>query len=220
MGRTILLLGPLGIGKTSVLTELCRRLACRGVPCGFAPNTAHLADVTAALLRAHPGAATMELDQRHLRSRLRLAVEAEPGALLLDHVAHAGTAMKSFLRSLRGTGLGVVLAADVKNGRCHAMVRELHLAHLEIVAPPLSGPSMAALFRDLLTGCTSFETLHDDDRRRLLQLARGNPGRLVTYVHLLTDARYWRAGRVLVPTVDATATTLSLERWQKVEMRG
>lgn len=155
-GSTLVLLGPLGIGKTSILRDLSVRLRGRGCPCGLARDTHCLGDVTTALERAYPDVDASALTQRRLRSRLRLAVEARPSALLLDHVSAAGTAMKGYLRSLRGTGLGVILAADVENRRDHAAVRALHLTHMEMVVPPLAGSTMAAILERAVPQLSGF----------------------------------------------------------------
>jgi hypothetical protein len=212
-GRTVLLLGPMGIGKTSILAELQKRITARSVPCGLAPDTRDIGDVTAALWSAYPQISEPTGAQRHLRSRLRSAVEAIPGVLLLDHVTTAGTAMKGFLRSLRGTGFGVVLAADVENRRDHAKMRDLHLTHLEIIVPPLAGRSMASLFCYLLEGRALSFTLHDDDRKRLLRLAKGNPGRLLTFLDLLAEPRFWREGRARTTAINGEAMILALRRY-------
>jgi len=212
-GSTLLLLGPLGIGKTSILRELSVRLRDHGRPCGFSPDTRCLGDITAALASAYPGTDASSLTQRSLRSSLRLAVERQPGALLLDHVTAAGTAMKGFLRSLRGTGLGVVLAADVENRRDHAAARALHLTHMEITVPPLAGSAMATLLNDRLGRCPPPHPMHGDDRRQLLRLAKGNPGRLAVFMELLSEERFWRDGRVSTAPVQGTALELVLQHY-------
>jgi len=212
-GSTVLLLGPLGIGKSAVLAAVAQRSRDHGRRCAFAPTTRHLSDVTAALAKAYPSVSDPALTQRRLRSRLRLAVEAHPGTLVLDHVAAAGTAMKGFLRSLRGTGLGVLLAADVENDRDHSASRALHLSHREVVLPPLPRSAMTAVLRSHLAGAVLPHPLQDDDRNGLLQLARGNPGRLLSLAQLLTDERYWRDGRVLRGALNGAALDLVLRHY-------
>ena len=212
-GDQVLLLGPLGIGKTSVLLDIARRMAARNVPCGLSSDTRSLGDVTAALSSAFSGSRPLPRTQRHLRSQLRLAIEARLGVLLLDHVTTATAPMKGFLRSLRGKRLGVVLAADIENRRDHAAVREMHLTHVEIVVPPLARRLMTALLRDLLAGSAIPSVLIDDDRQRLLQFSRGSPGRLVMFADLLADARFWRAGLVAMGSLNEAASELVLQRY-------
>jgi hypothetical protein len=212
-GSTVFLLGPFGIGKSTILTEVARKLRERGRPCGLAPSTRRLGDVTAALAAAYPGVRGPSMTQRRLRSQLRLAVEASPGALLLDHVLAAGTAMKGYLRSLRGTGLGVLLAKDVENPRDHAATRTLHLTHVEIFVPPLPRPAMAAVLNAHLARQALPHPLHPDDRNQLLQLAKGNPGRLLSLATLLAEQRFWRDGRVLIGSLNGAALELLLRHY-------
>jgi len=210
-GRTLLLLGPTGAGKSRLLAGLWSRLRRRGVPSALAPQTRALGDVTAALGRAYPEAYDPSLSQRHQRSRLRAAAEVRPGALLLDHVEAPGTATKSLLRSLRGLELGVVLAMDVDHPRDHAAVRALHLSHLEVVVPPLPLSTMATLLDAGLERVVPLHPLRDEDRARLLGLAQGNPGRLELFVGLLTEVRYWHEGRVLADSVAGAALELAMQ---------
>ena len=217
-GETVLLFGPLGIGKTSVLAELRRRLVKHGIPCGFAPDSRHLGDVTAALASAYPNIDAQAFSQQRLRSRLRLAVEAEPGVLLLDRFETAGTGMKSFLRSLRRTRTAVVLAADTENERDHANARAQRMTHIEVEVPPLPRSAMAALMDDLLGSNELPHPLHSEDRKSLIRLALGNPGRLVMFVDLLASSRFWRGDRIRAASIgieeiyrrsDALPTTAS-----------
>jgi len=121
-GETVLLHGSLGIGKTTMLGELARRAAQAGRPCAFCPRTERLSDITEALVRGY-SIGTGALTQRRRRSRVRLVIERQPGILLLDHLFDVGNGVKGYLRSLGGTGLGVVIAVDVEPPRDHARVR-------------------------------------------------------------------------------------------------
>ena len=194
-GLTILLHGPVGVGKTALLLDLRHRALASGCPCGYAPRTEHLSDVTQALLRAYH-ATGAQGRQRHVRGLLRLAVERQRGTLLLDGVRAAGTALKGFLRSLRGTGLGIVLAADAEHGRDHARVRALRLAYLEIAVPPLERTEMRLLLSRLLEDARLPQLPADEDRGLLLEIAAGRPGILTVLVQALRDSRYWRDGRI------------------------
>ena len=194
----MLLLGGTGIGKTALLAELGRRITSRDVPCGIAAQTRTLGDVTTALANAYQLTPQEGENRRRFRSRLRLAVETRPGVLLLDHVAEIGTATKGFLRTLRGTGLGVLFAADVENMRDHHAIRSLRLTHLEVWIPPLDSRVMAALLDQLTDESALAHSLQDDDRSALLRSAHGNPGRLASVVEFLGTERFWRNDRVLV----------------------
>ncbi|HZS41775.1 MAG TPA: ATP-binding protein [Polyangia bacterium] len=190
-GQTVLLHGPVGSGKTAILDELRRRAARLDVPCGISPQTATLGDLTRALTQAYPVVDPTGRTQRRLRSGLRLAIAARPGVLLLDHVVAAGAAVKGFLRSLRGTGLGVVLAGDVEHPRDHARLRALGLAYREIAIPPLDGRYCARLLAD-----GAHALLVEGDRIALVRMAEGRPGWALAIARRLSDERYWSGDRV------------------------
>jgi MoxR-like ATPase len=86
-GRTVLLYGPKGSGKSALLETLARGMKKQRRPCGFSRCTRSLSDITAALLSAYPAVRRQGRAQRQLRSDLVYAVVARPGALLLDHLA-------------------------------------------------------------------------------------------------------------------------------------
>jgi hypothetical protein len=201
-GYTVLVYGPLGIGKTSVLVELARRSQRKRRPCAFCPRTEHLAEVTAALARCYPEAATPRL-QRHRRSRLRLAVEDHPGLLLLDDFIYVGTALKGYLRSLRGTGLGVIIAADVDQPRDHVRLRQHGLAFRELALPPLRGSVMGRLLERELAKRTLPSPLAQEDRDALIRAAQGRPGWIARLVAGATEIRYWHESRLAVDVLVA-----------------
>jgi len=122
-GHTVLLLGPAGIGKSAVLAELAQRFGREGYPCGSVAETGCLRDVTEALARAYPGVCSIRDHQLRRRGLLRRAVMRRPGVLLLDHLRTATPAMKRFLTSLWGTGLGLIFAADIDHSRDRARIR-------------------------------------------------------------------------------------------------
>lgn len=189
-GHTVLVHGPVGIGKTALVAALATRARRASRPCGHAPKTEALGDVTQALADAYPD--TEGATQRQLRGRLRLAVERKPGLLLLDHVTAAGTATKGFLKSLRGMGLGVLIAGDVEHPRDHARLREFGLAYREIEVPPLTARHLVQILERLWVGRAP---LHADDAAALVRAAQGRPGWLVTAAECLAERRYWSADR-------------------------
>lgn len=211
-GHTILLHGPVGIGKSALLDAIAARARRARKPCARAQRTEQLADVTQALAQAYPEVAATT--QRQLRGRLRLAVERRPGVLLLDHVGAAGTATKGFLRSLRGLGLGVLLAGDVEHPRDHQRLRDFGLAYREVAVPPLSTRSMS---RVLTASLASSRPLHADDEAALLTAARGRPGWLIAAVERLADPRYWSDdGRVRQTLLAADLTVATAQRLLRV----
>lgn len=212
-GHTVLLYGPVGVGKTAILDELRRRATREGVPCGLSPHTATLGNVTAALADAYPAVGARDTrTQRQIRSGLRLAVADRPGVLMLDHLVDAGTAVKGFLRSLRGSGLGVLLAGDVEHPRDKARLRSFGLAYREVEVPPLDGRHCAALLAEAAAAIPVVEL----DRRELLRIAHGRPGWILALARRLADARYWCAGRLRLELLRADVVVeLKLDsRWR------
>lgn len=197
-GNTVLIHGPWGVGKSALLAELLRRWRASGRPCGLAPRTTALGDVTRALADAYPKVSAEGRTQRRLRSSLHMAVEANPGVLLLDHLASGGTALKGFLRSLRGTGLGVLMAADVEDQRDRDRVRAFGLAYREIEVPLLPERHLRELLEAHLARRSLPYELADPDRGALITMARGRPGWIRSLVERLASPRYWAGQGVLL----------------------
>lgn len=201
-GETVLVYGPLGIGKTAMLWDLARRAEQAGRPCAICPRTERLSDVTAALVRGYATGAGA-LTQRQRRSRVRLAIERKPGILLLDHLLDVGNAVKGYLRSLRGTGLGVVIAADVEQPRDHARVRALGMAYRELALPPLHGRYQRRLLDREIDSQMPPHPISESDRDALIRVAQGRPGWIGRLVAASLQARYWREDRLLIDLLAA-----------------
>lgn len=221
-GETVLVYGPLGIGKTAILGQLAHRADHAGRPCAICPRTERLSDVTEALVRGY-ATRTGALTQRKRRSRVRLAIEHNPGILLLDHLLEVGSAVKGYLRSLRGTGLGVLIAADVEQSRDHAHVRALGLAYRELALPPLHGRHLRRLLDfELRSGRLPY-AVPESDREALIDVARGRPGWIVRLAAAASQMRYWRGDRLLIELL-ATDVSMAVtshygarlnERWSR-----
>jgi len=212
-GKTVLVFGPIGIGKTAILRELQRRVAAAGRPCGYASRVTALGDVTRALGDAYPEVSAHERTQRSYRASLRMAVEVRPGVLLLDHLARAGTGLRGFLRSLQGTGLGVLLAGDVEYPRDRARLRELRLAYREEEVPPLTPRQLRRVLEDGLRARTLPWPLGERDRAVLLDAAQGRPGRVVAFAERLADAQYWEDGHLRVARLTGDVWNVETARY-------
>jgi hypothetical protein len=213
-GNTILLYGPVGAGKSTVLRWLDARAEARGVPRGLAPVTETLGDLTAALARAYPDVDVDFVPMRQARARLRNAVEQRPGILLLDHLGRTGGAFKGALRVLRGLRAGVLLAADVDQPRDHERVRRLHLVQYELELPPLHGSTMRALVRSMLAATDLPYPLADEDISALVTATAGLPGRAAWIVETLHDSKAWRHGRPRCDWLRVEASIAAAERYR------
>ena len=208
-GETVLLFGRRGIGKSVVLEALRERARRDGLRVGFAPRADSLFAVTCALAEAFlPEGATVRGGRRVLRGRLRLEVERGGGLLLLDDLAKTGTALKGYLRSLQGNGLGVVLAAGVDAARTRADLRAQRLSFREREIAPLTPKAIATV----LARESSRRRLRLDaaDARRLVDLAEGRPGWIADACRLARDPVFWREGRLKAATVAAEIARASV----------
>jgi hypothetical protein len=197
-GQVVVLRGRVGAGKSALLRSLACRASRRGIPNALAARTTSLADFTEALAVAYPGTEPRGT-QRQRRSRLRTALAARPGVLLLDHLGRTGTAFKGAIRSVRGTGLGIVFAADVDHLRDHERVRALGLSHHELELRPLHGRSMRALLQAFVRLRRPAFPLTPEHVRSLVAATEGLPGRAVDFVEALADPAAWSRGN---PRVD------------------
>jgi AAA+ superfamily predicted ATPase len=195
-GHFVLLYGPRGVGKSALIDALGARCREAGLSVGASARSRTLADLTLALSQAYPDVVVRETSQRQARSRLRLAAEARPCVLLLDHLTGAGSAFKSALRALRGTGSAAVIAADVDRQREHERVRALHLTHHEIELRRLGDGSMRSLFAALFTETPPRHALGASDVAALVRAAEGLPGRATWFAEQLAAEAAWRSGRV------------------------
>jgi energy-coupling factor transporter ATP-binding protein EcfA2 len=206
-GRTVLLYGPMGSGKSTVLKALAQYMKKHHRPCGFSVCTRSLSDLTTALIGAYPKVRCEGRTQRQLRSDLVYAAEERPGGLLLDHLGDVGTQFKGYLHALRGTGLGVVLSADAEFARDHSQLRAMHLAYLEMKIPPLPSRCLHRILDRTLAADPLPVPLEEADRSALIRMARGRPGWIVLSCRILADEHYWCNGRVLREPIRAEIMT-------------
>jgi energy-coupling factor transporter ATP-binding protein EcfA2 len=190
-GEELVLVGPRGIGKSTLLARLSQRLHGRGIAVGSSAETTALADIVAAAARAYRNAAVEDVSARRVRGRLRLAAETKPAVLLLDHLARATAPMRSFLRTLRGKGVGVLFAVDVDAARDRDELRSWRLTHHELRMPPWLGTSLRRLleeheFDERFTG-----RLHASAAREIVEAAQGRPGWIVECAARLREPRFW-----------------------------
>ena len=133
-----------------------------------------------------------------------MTIEKTPGALLLDHLYDAGTQFKGYLRALRGTGLGVLFAADVEDVRDRQRFRSMHLAYREMEVPPLANRYLYRILADALAEKSLPDTVSEADRSALIKAARGRPGWTVMMAERLQNSDYWSCDHVHVASLWAS----------------
>ena len=205
-GQHIVLWGPRGSGKSTLLGAIERRIG--STPSARTDRTATLEDVTGALERAYPRTPTRGVPRKVARVRLWVAADRDPAVLLLDHATGIGTAMKGWLRRLRGGIAGIVLAVDVDSSRERAALRRFRLGSAAVRIPRLSSP-LAATLRRREWAEQRLPELPTVVARALLRGAQGRPGWIVLCSSLAADPRYWRAG-ALSSAILRTDTEMAL----------
>lgn len=192
-GEHLVLWGPRGSGKTTLAAAIQQRLAGRA--CGRTAVTHALDDITRALECAFPSVPTHGIPRRTARQRLWRAADREPAVLLLDHVSAVGTAMKSFLRRLRGGVAGVLLIFDIDSPRERTRLRARHLGCLSVRIPALPSRVQRALLAGLWPP-GQCPPPRPATVRLLIRAARGRPGWITACAQLAREPRYWRVDGV------------------------
>ena len=208
-GETVLVHGPVGSGKTVIGEMIVRRARDGRRAAGRAERTNRLVDFG----DAYPGATRGATSARRALSRLREVVEARPGVVVLDHLGQTGTAFKGALRSLRGTGLGILLLADVDAPRDHARVRALGLTQHELPLPRLHANTIRTILRRALASEVLPRALDDEELAAFVSAAEGLPGRAIAFAKALANGDAWLAGRPRVAWLKSEAAIAAASRY-------
>ena len=207
-GEHLILYGPRGSGKSTLVSELRARFAKASTPCGVAHHTSCLDDITRTMESAYPEVNTEEVGRRTARARLRNAADRRGCVLLLDHLTKVSTAMVGACRRLRGGVAGILFVVDIDTERERQRMRAKRLA-LSVRMPPVSSRQLRTLFR---SRCAEHGlSVGRDMERHILRAARGRPGWIVHCTRLMPHNRYWHEGQ-LYPTVLCTDTEITLRQ--------
>jgi len=194
-GEHNLLWGPRGAGKTTLLQAVTKEIGpCR---CALSATKSGLEDITCALERAYAEIPTKRLTRRTTRAQPWRDADADPAVLLLDHVTRVPTAMKGWLRRLRGGVAGTLLTADIDSPRERERLRAMKIGCSMASVPPIPPRPLARQLATLLAAIGG-PPLRARTRRALIRAARGRPGWLVQCAALAGDGRYWQGGQLRV----------------------
>jgi len=194
-GSHLILYGPRGGGKSTLLTILIRQNLSMGAPCGLAPSTSGLADIVAALEQAYPGTDIEGLSRRAARARLRAAADRVSGVLLLDHATSVTNAMLGFLRRLRGGIAGALLVADIDTARERERLRAWHIGAQSVRMPPTPDRQIRRLLDAAVEG-GNFPEIEAKMAQQIAHAARGRIGWINDCIDRLRRPEYWRDGRL------------------------
>lgn len=192
----MVLYGPTGIGKTTLLLELEERFRAARIRCVRAPLTHGLDNITGALELAFP----KEIGRTDAGGAGRWwpASQLQGGVLLLDHLTQVSDDMVGFLRWLRGGIMGVMTAVDVDMRSADGQrLRPGRLGTLSIRMPGTSGEVLHKLLHQQVAG-RGLPELDADTQRRLVRAAEGRPGWILKCAQLQSDDRYRKGSQLLV----------------------
>jgi energy-coupling factor transporter ATP-binding protein EcfA2 len=194
-GSHLILYGPRGTGKSTLLKDLDKHYKTMGTPYGVAPQTSRLPDIVVALADAYPNARIEGLGKRAAGVRLRLTADVEAGVLLLDHTTMMTTAMLGYLRRLRGGIAGVLLVVDVDSVHEGDRLKSWQAGALSVRMPLRSTRHLRQLLSDM-NQAIGRPILEPRIVRYIMRMARGRIGWLTEFARRLQMQEYWRAGQL------------------------
>lgn len=192
-GSHLILYGPRGAGKSTLVGELGIQCRAIGIPCGVAQRTIGLPDIVAALAEAYSAADISGMGRKAARVHLRLVADALPGVLLLDHATRMTAAMLGYLRRLRGGIAGTLLVVDVDSPRERERMRDWHAGALSIRMPLVPNRT---LHQVLLAATHNLPEFDSRTLRQIVRMARGRIGWIRECARRLQMQEYWRNDRL------------------------
>jgi GTPase SAR1 family protein len=199
-GSHLVLYGPRGVGKSTLIQEFAQHYRSVGMPCGVAACTSALPDIVAALAEAYPDTNIDRIGRKAARMRLRSVADGNPGVLLLDHATNMTTQMLGYLRRLRGGIAGALLAVDVDSAREREGLRDWHAGALSIRMQAMPNVALDEFLVEQIQ-VPRMRSLDPRVRRQLVRSARGRIGWITECVRRLRTPEYWADRRLHLATL-------------------
>lgn len=196
-GEHVVLYGPWGSGKTTVVLDLEERFRQAGIPCGRSGLTQSVDDILEALKAAYPSVDTTDLELPKVRARFIEAAVTKAGIVLLDHVIEINNLMGRFLQRLHRGPIGVLSVVDVELEDEKRSLRPWRLGTLAVRIPPESANRLAQL---LESAHRDYELppLSPECKSQLLRFAQGRPGWIRACIELERNGHYWQGDQLFI----------------------
>jgi DNA polymerase III delta prime subunit len=194
-GSHLILHGPRGSGKSTLVSAMLEDFRSQKIPCAIASQTTGLADVVTALSHAYADTDIQGLSRRATAVRLRLVADRVPGVLLLDHTCEVTTAMIGFMRRLKGGIIGALFVVDIDS----AFERERLVGwrrHAPRVRMPLMPNRRLQRLLQYAWVARNLPEIDTKTNRYIVRAARGRVGWLRECIRHLEIPEYWSDGRL------------------------
>jgi hypothetical protein len=196
-GEHLVLYGPWGSGKTTVVIDLESRFKEAGIRCGRSERTQSLDDIVAALSAVYPSPDSPAADFQDERARLWQAASGKAGILLLDHLLAVDNSMARFLRRLHRGTVGVLSVVDIELEEEQRKLRPWRLGTLAVRIPPESADRLARIL-EAAHEDYGLPPLKGDFESQLLRFAQGRPGWIHQCIELERNGHYWQDDQLFI----------------------
>ena len=191
----VLLIGSPGLGRTRLLRELGERLTAEGIDSLYIPfvQPLHAFLVSMAARLALP---TVNNSSVALRGLLWKALEDHPRVLLLDDIAKATLQVYRFFERVLYIP-GMTLIATGAHVYGIGALQRIFWNHQSVVSLPPLTKQGALILTQQATKLYAADLAEDEGfQERVVQVARGNPGRIVEMCRRAANPTYRDGGRV------------------------